>query len=97
MEKNPNLNKTNIIKNYNRRAKVKIKNKIKTQLEILKTLPDSIYFNINDPTSNFKEEDLEKIYELIEDAGNGKSFLKEINNKNEFKNPEYLQVNFFDD
>ena len=58
-------------------------------------MPDSTYFDISDPNSNFKEEDLEKIYELTEDTKNGKSFLSEINKKNEFKNPEYLQVNIF--
>lgn len=35
---------------------------------------------------------MDKIYELLDDCRNGKSFLNDINNKNEFKNPEYLQV-----
>jgi len=60
-------------------------------------LPDSIYFDTKDPNSIFKEEDLDKLYELIDNSRNGKSFIKEINEKSEFKNPEYLQVNYFFD
>ncbi len=93
---NFNNSNINIIKEYYRRSKViyilYIIQLSKFQLEILKTLPDSIYFDINDPNSIFKEEDLEKIYELIDNSRNGKSFIKEINDKSEFKNPEYLQV-----
>lgn len=63
------------------------------KLEILKKLPDPVYFNIEEENSVFKETDLENIYELLDKAKEERiSFVKEINTKREFKNPEYLQV-----
>jgi len=58
----------------------------------LKKLPDPIYFNIEESNSVFKESDLDNIFELIDQKKAGKSFVKDINSKREFKNPEYLQV-----
>jgi len=52
-----------------------------------------MYFNTAEENSVFKEEDLEKIYELLDKTKEqGISFVKEINTKREFKNPEYLHV-----
>lgn len=52
-----------------------------------------MYFNVQDENSVFKETDLDNIYDLLEKSKDeGISFVKEINTKREFKNPEYLQV-----
>ncbi len=61
-------------------------------METLKKLPDPVYFNLEDKESFFKDADLDNIYDLLDQAKNGKSFVKDIHNKREFKNPEYLQV-----